>query len=165
MGRHRALITLLLAYWLLALGVYGVWEWQGWYPVTGDEPHHIIIGRAILHHGSLEQTRAYEDEFARSYLGRPGDAVTRSNAHVVEGPRGRFSIHSLGTGVIALLPMALSELLGYPNDVVFIKSFFVLLSGLAVVAAWVLASLYVQSTSARVFAVLLTCFSLPLPSP
>ena len=161
MRRHKVLAALLLGYWLVALGVYGVWELRGWYPPAGDEPHHIIIGRAILHHASLEQTRAYEDEFAKGYLGHTGDAIARSNAHVVEGPRGRFSIHSLGTGIITLLPMELAELLGY-HDVPFIRAFFVLLSGCAVIAAWTLASLYVKSTSARLLAVLLTCFSLPL---
>jgi hypothetical protein len=160
--QHKALATLLLGYWLVALGVYAVWEVRDWYPPVGDEPHHIIVGRAILHHASLEQTQAYQDEFARGYLGHSGDAITRSNAHVVEGPRGRFSIHSLGTGIIAILPMALSDLFGSGNDVLFIKIFFVLLSGCAVVAAWVLASLYLKSTSARVLAVLLTCFGLPL---
>jgi hypothetical protein len=159
--RNKLLAILLAAYWLVALSLYGIWETQDWYPATGDEPHHIIIGRAILHHGSLEQTRAYQDEFAKGYLGQPGDAITRANAHVVDTPRGRFSFHSLGTGVLTVPPMLVAELFRY-DDVVATKIFFVLLSGLAVVAAFVLASLYVHSESARLIAVILTCFGLPL---
>lgn len=160
--RRQAPLTILLAsFWVVSLGVYAVWEQRNWYPITGDEPHHIIIGRSILHYGSLEQTRAYQAEFARGFLGRPGDAITRSNAHAVQTPRGWFSFHSPGTGIVTVLPMAAAEILGY-HDVVFIKVFFVLFSGLAVVAAWILSSLYIRSTLARVSAVLLTCFSLPL---
>ena len=161
MRRHAPLTILLASFWLVSLGVYGIWEQRNWYPITGDEPHHIIIGRAILHHGSLEQTRAYQDEFARGFLGQPGDAITRSNAHAVQTPRGWFSFHSPGTGIVTVLPIAMAEMWGY-DDVVFIKVFFVLFSGLVVVAAWRLSSFYVRSTSARVTAVLLVCFSLPL---
>ena len=161
MRRNKLLTILLLAYWLVSLSLYGIWETKGWYPATGDEPHHIIIGRAILHHGSLEQTRAYEDEFARGYLGQPGDPITRANTHVVDTPRGRFSFHSIGTGVLTVPPMVVAALFQY-DDVVVIKIFFVLLSGLAVVAALALASLYVNSDSARLIAVVLTCFGLPL---
>jgi hypothetical protein len=162
MRQRTQLAILVIAYWLVSLGIYAVWERHGWYPPTGDEPHHIIIGRAIVDHGSLEQTQAYEEEFARR--GRPGETITRANAHIVETRRGRFSFHSPGTGIVAALPIGAAALLGYEEEeiVVFVKVFFVLLSGIAVAATWVFAYLYMRSTPARVIAVLLTCFSLPL---
>jgi hypothetical protein len=158
----KAPVILLIAYWILCFGLYGIWAARGWYPATGDEPHHIIIGRSILHHGTFEQSQAYRDEFAKGNMGRPGDSLTRANAHIVQGPEGFYSIHSPGTGIVALLPIAVSDLLGSSSDVPFVKSFLILLSGLAVLAVWKLALVYVRSTGGRVLAVLLTCFGLPL---
>jgi hypothetical protein len=87
-------------------------------------------------------------------MGRPGDSLTRANAHIVQGPEGFYSIHSPGTGIVALLPIAVSDLLGSSSDVPFVKSFLILLSGLVVLAVWKLALVYVRSTGGRVLAVL-----------
>ena len=158
--RHRLPLLLLAAYWAVALGLYLRWERENWYPTTGDEPHHIVIGRSVVHHGSLELTDYYLAEAKRA--GRPGEIPTPGAQHTIANLDGLWSVHSIGTGLIAAPAIALSDLIGYHNDVLLVRLAFVALSGAAVLAAWILATLYVTGTLARVIAAALTCLSLPI---
>ena len=159
--QHRLPLLLLLAYLMVAMGIYLRWERADWYHTTGDEPHHLTIGRSIVHHGRVELTPAYRDEIAEGRLGAIGDEPSSGFFHLQGTQRGLFSIHPIGTGAMAAPAIALSDALGYDNDVLFVKAFFVLLSGSLVLAVWTLASIYLERAGARVLAVVVICFALP----
>lgn len=105
---------------LAAVGVFVVlsvatlvaWEAADRNPVTGDEPHYLVMADSLVSDRSIEVTDAYEREFRDADIYSPGLAPAgarpdRENAHAVNGDRGAFSVHSYGLPAIVALPFAI----------------------------------------------------------
>jgi hypothetical protein len=87
-----------------------IWSARGSYPLTGDEPHYLVIGEALWRFGGIDVAAAYETEllervFYPPGLGEPGAALT-SYGHVVPAATGDFSWHGYLLGWIAGAPVA-----------------------------------------------------------
>ncbi|WP_371232166.1 hypothetical protein ACAW63_05285 [Pseudomonas sp. QE6] len=131
--RGRILLTCCL-YWLLCLSALLLWQNRSINDVTGDEPHYLIISQSLASYGSLELTRAYEDEFAshqlvKEGLAAPGTPAADSNTHAAGGANGRYSFHNIGLPLLLTIPFAL-------GGVWAAKLFMVLLSTLGVLLSW-----------------------------
>ena len=105
----RPSFGLWLGFVALGLGTLFSWTHQNWYPVTGDEPHYLVMADAIVEDRSFEQTAAYEREFdARTIypggLAPAGSTADESTTHGVEGPHGLYNVHNVGLPALISIP-------------------------------------------------------------
>jgi hypothetical protein len=94
MSRRVLLVLTLCAPGILAALVALNWQRRNVSPVTGDEPHYLIIADAITRDGTVDIDRAYRRDAIRHRIIGPIDR------HSVVTPRGTFSIHNLGLPLI-----------------------------------------------------------------
>lgn len=104
-------------FFLLATFLLIRWDDVGLHPLTGDEPHYLVVTDGLLPTFEIEQSGPYSREFRNRtiYPGglAPDDAVpNESNTHAVAGPRGLFNVHNLGLPVILAAPYLLFGELG-----------------------------------------------------
>lgn len=149
-----------LSFAVFSFALLLVWIGGGRYlSPTGDEPHYLVIARSIGA-GSLELSKAYQQEFAERRffepgLGTPGAALTYDNSHSVAGPNGHFSVHNIG------LPLMLASFADLPHGALICR-FLMLLVSLALPAlAWRAASLFIASSGPRLLVALTLALSAP----
>src|SRR5271165_1255719 len=46
------------------------WNRKGFYAPSGDEPHYLVVAKAIARYHTVEVSSAFKDEFAHNRLGR-----------------------------------------------------------------------------------------------
>jgi hypothetical protein len=94
----RTLLVVLSALPMVALG----WARLRLQLPQGDEPHYLVISRALLDHGSLDVQRVYAAREYWDFFPQPLEP------HVAPGPEGRpLPLHAIGGPVLWLLPFAL----------------------------------------------------------
>ena len=104
--------AVLVAFLLLPIGaswfVVQSWSERGRPPVTGDEPHYLIIADAIARDHSLRVKDAYDRDAQSPRIAGPIDWQN----HTHTGPKGTFSIHGIGLGFLIAPGFAAFGLLG-----------------------------------------------------
>lgn len=98
-------------YLLLSVSALVLWDAQGVYGLTGDEPHYLVIADALLRDGTPEVSASYAREFAEARFYAPGLAPIGASleppwAHVVNAPAGVFSWHGMGISAFVAVPLA-----------------------------------------------------------
>ena len=155
----RAAVALVAIFLALALVTFATWQLGKRYPVLGDEPHYLVIARAITAYGTFETTAAYREEFRTRAIFEPGLAARDAepgpgNTHAVVGPHGLYNVHNIGLSLLIALPFA-------AGGTVAVKLFMIALSGLLVLFAWKLSGEFSQSCAARALAVAATTIAQP----
>ena len=94
-----------------------MWKHDNALPVTGDEPHYLVIASGLLPHFEIEQTGPYTREFRNRTISASGiansDAVPGpSNTHAEWGPRGLFNVHNLGLPILLAVPYLIAGEIG-----------------------------------------------------
>lgn len=54
---------LVLIYLILAFITLFIWNKRNFYPITGDEPHYLVMTQGFIRDQTFEQTQAYKIEF------------------------------------------------------------------------------------------------------
>lgn len=94
---RRAILTVFL---LLPAGtswfVINSWAERGRPPVTGDEPHYLIVADAVAHDHSLRVKDAYDRDSQSRRIAGPIDWEN----HTHTTANGTFSIHGIGLGLL-----------------------------------------------------------------
>ena len=135
-GGKRWLVLALVALYLVVSGAtFARFYTANWYPVTGDEPHYLVMASGIVHDHTLEQTLPYEQEFnSRTIypegLAPPGSITSPANAAVYPGPHGLFNYHDAGLPFLLAPGFALGGVLGAKLEMV------LLLASVVAVAGW-----------------------------
>ncbi|MDV6235546.1 hypothetical protein CH379_007900 [Leptospira ellisii] len=89
-------------------GVVLSWDKKKKLPITGDEPHYLMISESLLRDGDFDLANNYrEDEISKKIIG-PVDA----DRHTIAEGEKRFSIHSVGTALLVWSGYALSGIKG-----------------------------------------------------
>jgi len=127
--------------------------------INGDEPHYLVMARGILHFGSFEISRPYQEEFQNRFLAdrqlAPLGAVpSPENTHGALGPHGLYSNHNIGLPLLLTLPVAI-------GGVVAAKLFMVLCGSLIVYLTWVISAAFSSNHLHRLWATLATCLAAP----
>lgn len=154
MFKKHPLFIVLAIYLFMALTTLCYWSVFNTHPMTGDEPHYLIMSQGFLNSGAIEQTQPYLDEFnsrtiVKAGLAPPGTIPDIYNTHAFQGPNGLYNYHNLGLPLILAPAMLLGGVMGA-------KIMLVLLGALAVVLAWKLSGLLTQDSSVRFYATLAT---------
>ena len=150
----------LVAYLVVALLVFGRFETKNWYPVTGDEPHYLIMASGIIHDGTLDQTLPYEQEFQSRAIYPPGFAprnatTSPANAAVFPGPHGLYNYHDAGLPILLVPGFYLGSVLGSKIEMV------LLLGLIAIGSGWLATRVAPKRTVALLIALSVT-LGLPL---
>ncbi|HXX91360.1 MAG TPA: hypothetical protein VEI83_14165 [Acidimicrobiales bacterium] len=159
-SRWRFVVVALVVYYALAFAVFARWDSRHWYPVTGDEPHYLVMASGIAHDHTVEQTRPAEQEFAAKKivpdgLGPKGSIPTPANSHIIVGPHGRYSIHGIGLPLLLAAPYWLGETTGA-------KLWMIAMSGMVVAAAAYVAVRRFPSRPAALVATIAATAAAPL---
>ncbi|MCZ4374013.1 hypothetical protein O4H50_19625 [Vibrio diazotrophicus] len=157
--RKPSLLIILLVYSFFALATIFSWNSRGINPVTGDEPHYLVMTSGIVNHGSLEQTLPYKEEFKSREIFKfglaPQDAQPApENTHATKGPNGLFNIHNIGLPIILTFPFMIGGVLGA-------KIFMVFCGSLVIVTIWKLSSHFSENKTLRFWSILIISVSLP----
>jgi len=156
----RRPVTIILGFYLaLTLGCFARWTSENWFPITGDEPHYLIMAGGIAKYGTFEQTQAYTREFATQeiypgILAPAGAALTPLNTHSIEGRHGFFNIHNVGLPLLLALPFL-------AGGVIAAKLFLVLASSVLVILGWRLTAYQELPTRHRAAAIIAAVCGLP----
>jgi hypothetical protein len=156
--RQPAVIVLAI-YLLLSLLCFVRWTHGNWFPITGDEPHYLIMTSGIIHDGTLEQTTPYAREFAAreiypGILAPAGATPTPSNTHAIESKNGLFNVHNIGLPLVLALPFLIGGVAGA-------KLFLVIASSALAILAWKLTAYAGISARQRASAVIAATCGLP----
>lgn len=156
----RVCFGLWFAYILMALLTIFIWTKKDWFPVTGDEPHYLVIADGIIKDDTFEQTYAYAREFKSRKIYRGGlapanDQPSPKNTHAVKGPHGLYNVHNIGLPLIIALPFKATGTIGA-------KIFLVFISSLLVPLIWNLAYLFTDNCWYCSFATIGTIFAAPV---
>ncbi len=160
MAQRKPLLFLLAGYYLLSITTLVVWQEHNWFPVSGDEPHYLIMTSGIVRHRTLEQTLPYKEALASKKIPQPGLAPSWAihappDTHALQGPHGLYNVHGVGLPLILAPAFAVAGIIG-------VKAFLVLLSGITVILGWRFSELFTKDLKVRALAVVTTCFGLPL---
>lgn len=99
----RVLSALLLALpMLFYLAVAGYWQWHDLYPITGDEPHYLLVADSLVRdHDVLVRNNYFaEDTAVRRVTGEGLSEPQHLAGHV----QGQFSIRGVGLPLVVALP-------------------------------------------------------------
>jgi hypothetical protein len=108
-ARARPLAVVAL-YVLVCVMVMAVLQSDGRLGTSGDEPHYLVVGNAIVEHGTVETTQAYIDESVRRDLFE--GELSPGFPHTVSNERGQFSVHSVGVPAMVGVPLSLAGATG-----------------------------------------------------
>ncbi|MEF2977801.1 hypothetical protein [Subtercola sp. YIM 133946] len=150
------LAGILVVYLALAGITLVTWQSAG-LPLTGDEPHYMVITRGIVVDHTLEQTAPYREAFAQGLFLGPGitDPPSPANTHAYLGPHGLFNIHSFGLPLLLAVPYALQGVVGA-------KAFLVLVGAVGVALMWMIGGVFTERRAIRGFAVAAVAIGMPL---
>ena len=82
------------------------WTQTGRLPVTGDEPHYLIISASVGRDGDLDVRNNYEEDF------RTGEIYGPVDLHAAQTSDAWWPLHTPGLGVLLAVPWALGGVLG-----------------------------------------------------
>lgn len=158
--RYRYPVSLLALLLLLSAVTLHSWTSSPDFAITGDEPHYLILASGISRHLTFDPTPAYEQEFRTHEiyplgLAPPGADPSPENAHVVRGPHGLRSIHSLGLPLLLAVPFRIGGVLGA-------QLFLLLFAGAAAVVAWRISGVFSSDNRYRLLASASVLLGLPL---
>lgn len=160
LGKSNKCTLLVAFYLLLTFTTFVSWRMYNRFPVTGDEPHYLVMAQGIIRHHTFEQTPAYRDEFRTPRIFAPAsvpfDAVPGpANTHAIRGPHGLYNMHNIG------LPMLIAPAYGI-GTIIGVKIFLILLSSIVVVISWKASGLFTDRGYIRFLTVAGVTFGLPL---
>lgn len=113
--------------------------------VTGDEPHYLMISKAILGGLLFQQSEIYANMPRISELFPNG--LSSDDWHLVTGPNGRFSFHGLGLPFLLTPAFALFGIVGA-------KTMTCAMAGMIPILLWYLSGSFVVGPLRRFLAVL-----------
>lgn len=106
-------LALPVVFFILGLVLLGTWHTRNTHPISGDEPHYLVMADGLLPTFEIEQTGPYTREF-RTRTISPGGlaplnaAPTPENSDAVQGPNGLFNVHNLGLPMVLSVPYLLA---------------------------------------------------------
>jgi hypothetical protein len=121
----------ILIWWtflLLASLTFFVWEKHDWFPVTGDEPHYLIMADGITNNFTFEQTLPYIKECQTRAIYPPGLTNNDVLFHCVNGPNGLYNAHNIGLPLIIAAPYKLGGIVGAKIHMIMLCSFIILIA-------------------------------------
>ena len=129
-----ALAVLVAVYFLITGAILARWHSEDWFPVTGDEPHYLVMADSVVHDHTFDLTDSYVREFAERNiypggLAPEGTLPTPANSHVIEGEHGRFSVHNVGLPVLLSPGWALAGIAGAKGTMIVISALAALVVG------------------------------------
>ncbi len=129
----KPISLLLLLPMLVYISVVMVWHSQGINPITGDEPHYLLMAESLLRDGDLAVLNNYHSDtpVARELPGNVAPTDTHS--------QGEHSIHGVGLPLLLLPAYALGGVLGA-------KLWLALLVGLTPLAVYRVAQVFLPDT-------------------
>lgn len=150
---------LVLIYLVLALITLFIWNKRDLYPITGDEPHYLVMTQGFIRDKTFEQMQPYKIEFQTRKIFKEGlaayDAVpSPANTHTVWGPHGLFNVHNIGLPLLLAIPFYLGGALGT-------KVFLILCSSFILITTWQVSVRFNTNLFQRWLAVFATCIALP----
>jgi hypothetical protein len=148
------------AYLALTALTLVVWAARGAYPVTGDEPHYLVLAQALVRDGTFDVGQAYREEFADAAIYAPGLAdagapLEPPAAHVVRTDAGVYSWHGPGVALLVAVPFAVAGVAGA-------KVLLAALGALVVIVAWRMSGVFLAGTGRRAAATAVVCLAYPL---
>src|SRR5688572_1195567 len=94
---------------LFYLTVVCVWQSKGFYPISGDEPHYLLIADSLSRDRDLLVANNYRSE-------TPVHQATKANlsdpVDISRHTRNGFSVHGLGLPLILVIPYSLAGVIG-----------------------------------------------------
>lgn len=155
-----ALLSLWALYLALALTTLFIWTSNGWFLVTGDEPHYLVVADGMVRDHTLEQGKPYQREFETRRIYKPGLAAPNEvpapgNTHAVIGPNGLYPVHNIGLPIMIALPWRIGGTSG-------VKLFMVLMSSLMVPVIWKISGVFSLNTFHRAVASSAVLFAAPV---
>lgn len=120
MRRPRAALllgVLIFVYLFVASATLVIWQSRGVYLLVGDEPHYLVMAKALAENFSLDQAAAYISERANPVIFaqtmEPLDPSLSSPAtQTFINQSGMFSVHAPGLGMLLALPFLIGGVLG-----------------------------------------------------
>lgn len=104
---RRASVALVLALpAIISVMIVVIWQQHGVNPITGDEPHYLLIADSLLRDGDLRVLNNYQIDTPVRRALPPGQAAL--DAHTVNG----YSIHDPGLPLLLLPAYAMGGVLG-----------------------------------------------------
>jgi len=160
LNKNRHLIFVLLIYYLLSVFTLVRWYSKNYFPVTGDEPHYLVIADGIVKHLTLEQTLPYKEEFINKKIYPAGLAPSNespnpSNTHTYLGKNGLFNLHNIGIPIMIAIPYYFLGIFGA-------KLFLVLFSGISAVLYYKISYFFSKNKTFSTITSLSLIISLPL---
>ena len=154
--RHPLLIILAIYF---AASLTTLWSWDHYksHPMTGDEPHYLVMAQGFLTSGSLEQSQPYAYEFNNRKIVKEGLAPKDTvpsiyNSHTFLGAHGLYNYHNLGFPLILAIPFLIAGVAGA-------KLILILLGALAVMLTWKVSGVYTADKMVRFFTTLVSSVS------
>ncbi|TGL77213.1 hypothetical protein EHQ83_06290 [Leptospira yasudae] len=111
--RKLALILMLCLPALYYVGTVLSWEKKKKLPITGDEPHYLMISESLAVDGDLDLKNNYEQDAVSKKIIGPVDmenhtVIVQKN----DANKQFYSIHSIGTSVLSVIGYKVSGILG-----------------------------------------------------
>ena len=158
--RVDALLPALLIAVYLAAALTTLHSWlAAGFPITGDEPHYLVIARGIIVDHTLEQTVPYREAFEQGLFLGSGitDPPSPANTHAYLGPNGLFNIHNFGLPLLLAVPYAI-------GGVTAVKVFLVLVGAAGVLLFWKISGVFHRGRWVRALSVAAVGIGMPLVS-
>ena len=163
MGRRHVAawpVALVGIYLIIAVGTLMIWQARGVYLLVGDEPHYLVIAKALIESLSLDQRSAYLSELANPVIFaqamEPLDPTLSSpGTQTFINSAGMFSVHAPGLGLILAVPFGIAGVLGA-------KLALIAIGAAAVAVAWVAVGVFTTRFGIRFAITLATAIGCPL---
>jgi hypothetical protein len=151
MTDRKCLLVLVTAFLCIAFATLSTWTLRGINPITGDEPHYLVMTSGFIRHWSFEQTLAYAEEAKTHDIFK----ARLPDMHAERGPNGLYNVHGIGLPILLAVPFAVYGVLG--------AKIFMILTGVGVVAtSWAISGLFTTNRLNRLCSVIAVCIGMPL---
>ncbi|RHX92563.1 hypothetical protein [Leptospira stimsonii] len=134
------------------IGTLMSWEKKKKLPITGDEPHYLIISESILRDSDVDLKNNYEEDAITKQILGPTDVEN----HTIPKNGKLYSVHPIGTSWLVLTGYALSGVSGS-------RIFLALLTGLLPFAFFGIGRMFHLDRGESALLSLLYSISLPFP--
>ncbi|WP_051185370.1 hypothetical protein [Leptospira kmetyi] len=150
--RKISIILILCLPVLYFVGTILSWDKKKKLPITGDEPHYLMIAESIRSDGDFDLKNNYEQDYLSKKIIGPVDVENHTTAK-----NGKLqSIHSVGVAVLALPGYILSGIKGARIDLA-------LFAGILPFLFYALGRIFHLSRKAAAMLAILYSISLPFP--